>query len=235
MLGAVFMALVGLSLTVAGLVALAWWLWRLWEQQEKDATAQAIEIKPAPSPFKTETPPTEAEVEVPENEAETSEPAAEATAAATAVVAVDKGTRAVEADVEAPTPEAEPPVEEVAVAATADILETPAVEADVEAPEAEVEVAAEAPAAPAKPDDLKRIEGIGPKIASVLQAGGISTYAQLADSDPDQLRQILEESDPRLIRIANPDTWPEQASLVAAGDTDGLEELKAALKGGRRA
>jgi len=80
-------------------------------------------------------------------------------------------------------------------------------------------------------DDLTRIAGIGPKISSVLQDVGIMTYSQLADSDVDRLRQILDESG---IRLANPDTWPEQARLAAAGDWDALKGLQGQLKGGRR-
>jgi predicted flap endonuclease-1-like 5' DNA nuclease len=80
-------------------------------------------------------------------------------------------------------------------------------------------------------DDLKRIEGIGPKISNVLQDAGITTYAQLAATDVHRLRQILDESG---IRLANPDTWPEQARLAAAGDWDALKRLQGQLKGGRR-
>ena len=205
MVGTVFMALVALSLAVAGLALLVWWLWRLWGQREEETPVQAIEIKTTPPALEPEPPPSvDAKVEAPTSEAE-----------------------AIEVEEEAP-------VEEVAVATSAVEVEAREVDVDEEAPAAEMEAAAEEPAAPAKPDDLKRIGGIGPKIASVLQAGGISTYAQLADSDPDQLRQILEESDPRLLRIANPDTWPEQASLAAAGDWDGLEAIQGRLRGGRQ-
>lgn len=83
-------------------------------------------------------------------------------------------------------------------------------------------------------DDLKRIEGIGPKISSVLQAAGIATFAQLADTDVDRLGQILSEADPNLLRLANPATWPEQAKLAADGQWEALEKLQNELKGGRR-
>ncbi len=79
-------------------------------------------------------------------------------------------------------------------------------------------------------DDLTRIEGIGPKIAAVLQAAGVRTFAQLAALSVDQIKAILEGR----VRIARPDTWPEQAALAAAGDWDGLTALQNALKGGRR-
>ena len=81
------------------------------------------------------------------------------------------------------------------------------------------------------PDDLKRIEGIGPKTASALQAAGITTFAQLAATSEEQLRNILKEAGVR----ANPTTWPEQAELAAIGKWDALKALQAELKGGRRA
>ena len=86
-----------------------------------------------------------------------------------------------------------------------------------------------------KPDNLTRIEGIGPKISGVLQAAGILTFAQLADTDPARITEILVAEDERLGRIAKPDTWPEQASLAAAGKWDELASLQNSLKGGRRA
>jgi predicted flap endonuclease-1-like 5' DNA nuclease len=87
---------------------------------------------------------------------------------------------------------------------------------------------------PPAPDDLKRIEGIGPKISSVLQAAGVATFAQLAVADVDQLRDILERENPNLLRLADPTTWPQQAGLAAAGDWEALEALQDELKGGRR-
>ena len=93
------------------------------------------------------------------------------------------------------------------------------------------EAEAPAPTEPAEPDDLRRIEGIGPKISNVLQDAGITTFAQLAATETDRLREILSEGG---IRIANPGTWPEQARLAAAGDWDGLKKLQGQLKGGRR-
>jgi len=87
--------------------------------------------------------------------------------------------------------------------------------------------------APSIPDDLKRIEGIGPKISSLLQEAGIMTFAQLADTDVDRLKQVIAEAG--LSALADPTTWPEQARLAAAGQWDALETLQDELKGGRRA
>ena len=63
------------------------------------------------------------------------------------------------------------------------------------------------------PDDLKRIDGIGPRIANVLQAAGIRTFAQLAQTDLTELKAILRDAGVR----ANPSTWPSQASLATFG------------------
>jgi predicted flap endonuclease-1-like 5' DNA nuclease len=80
------------------------------------------------------------------------------------------------------------------------------------------------------PDDLKVIEGIGPKISGLFQAAGITTFAQLADASVDQLKQIVLDAG---ITIADPTTWPDQAGLAAAGKWDELEVLQDELKGGR--
>ena len=104
--------------------------------------------------------------------------------------------------------------------------------ATVEAP-----IEEEAPAVKAEPveieaDDLKAIEGIGPKISSLLQSKGITTFAQLAATDSAKLEQILRQAN---LRIADPSTWPQQATLAAAGKWDDLQALQDDLKGGRTA
>ena len=81
------------------------------------------------------------------------------------------------------------------------------------------------------PDDLKRIEGIGPKISGLLQAAGIATFAELASTDVSHLLQIVRDAG---ITIADPTTWPEQAALAAEGEWEQLEALQEVLKGGRR-
>ena len=85
--------------------------------------------------------------------------------------------------------------------------------------------------ATASPDDLTRIEGIGPKISSTLQEAGITTFSQLAATEMDRLEEILQGAN---LRLANPDTWPQQAKLAAAGEWDTLQVLQDELKGGRR-
>ncbi len=103
------------------------------------------------------------------------------------------------------------------------------------APVIQVETPATALSAAPQPDDLKLIEGIGPKISGVLQAAGITTFAQLAGTEVERLKQILAEADPNLLRLADPTTWPEQAKLAAQGEWEALQKLQGGLKGGRRA
>jgi predicted flap endonuclease-1-like 5' DNA nuclease len=81
------------------------------------------------------------------------------------------------------------------------------------------------------PDDLSLIEGIGPKISNLLQSAGIHTFQQLAETETGRIEEILQESG---LRLANPETWPEQARYLADGDTEGLRQLQSQLKAGRR-
>ena len=88
--------------------------------------------------------------------------------------------------------------------------------------------------APVEPqDDLAVIEGIGPKIADVLYQNGIKTYAQLARMEPARLRLLLDEAGPAY-RMADPTSWPEQASWAAVGNWGRLQTLKDELDAGRR-
>jgi predicted flap endonuclease-1-like 5' DNA nuclease len=84
-----------------------------------------------------------------------------------------------------------------------------------------------------KADDLKKIEGIGPKIAGLLNEAGISTFAQLAKASPKKLADVLQAAGARF-RLAKPDTWQEQAKLAAAGKDAELKKLQDELKGGVR-
>ena len=60
-------------------------------------------------------------------------------------------------------------------------------------------------------DDLTIIRGIGPGMQSRLNAAGIYTFAQLAGSTPEELRQVLGEA----ARLANVEAWIEQARELA--------------------
>ncbi|MFZ4813658.1 MAG: DUF4332 domain-containing protein [Phototrophicaceae bacterium] len=83
-----------------------------------------------------------------------------------------------------------------------------------------------------KPDDLTKIEGIGPKMSQALIKAGIDTFAKLAQASEDQLKTAIEAAGMRLAPSLA--TWPEQAVFAANGDWDGLEALQDTLVGGRR-
>ena len=88
-----------------------------------------------------------------------------------------------------------------------------------------------APVIKAKADDLTKVEGIGPKIAVVLNTNGITTFAQLAKADPAAMQEMLKKSGGRF-NMAKPDTWPQQADLAANGKWDELQKLQDELHGG---
>lgn len=103
-------------------------------------------------------------------------------------------------------------------------------------PAAKKPVAKKKPAATKKAvakqaDDLKKIEGIGPKIAGLLNEAGIETFAQLSKASIKKLKSVLEAAGPRF-RLAKPDTWKQQAKLAAAGKDAELKKLQDELKGG---
>ncbi|MEM8860982.1 MAG: 50S ribosomal protein L4 [Chloroflexota bacterium] len=118
-------------------------------------------------------------------------------------------------------------------AAQAEADEADEAEEEADEPVVEDEIVEEPAAVPptaGEPDDLKKIEGIGPKIASTLADEGVTTFAQLAALSVDQIKEMLQGK----VRISHPDTWPEQAALAADGKWDELETLQDELQGGRR-
>jgi predicted flap endonuclease-1-like 5' DNA nuclease len=82
-----------------------------------------------------------------------------------------------------------------------------------------------------KVDDLKLIEGIGPKIEGLLHAEGIKTFAALVGTKLESIQGILDAAGPRY-RIHNPSTWVAQAKLADAGDWTALQKWQDELKGG---
>jgi predicted flap endonuclease-1-like 5' DNA nuclease len=68
-------------------------------------------------------------------------------------------------------------------------------------------------------DNLTLINGIGPKVATILNTAGITTFAQLAATNEEQLRIILDNAGARY-RAMNPASWPAQASQFLASKED---------------
>ncbi|MCA0455088.1 MAG: hypothetical protein LCI00_14030 [Chloroflexi bacterium] len=86
---------------------------------------------------------------------------------------------------------------------------------------------------PAKPDDLKVIEGIGPKMEKALHAAGITTFAQLSGASEGEINAAILAAGMRF--APSVPTWAEQASYAANGDFVGLETYQKTLSGGRKA
>ena len=147
----------------------------------------------------------------------------------------------------APAPKAAP----VAAAPVVEEAPAPVVEAAPAVEEAPVvAAAAPAPAKEEKPktsksqkitlpsgkkiklDDLKVVEGIGPKIEGLLNAADIKTWADLADAPQEKVQAILDEAGSRY-RMHNPATWAKQAVLARDEKWAELEEYQDKLDGGK--
>jgi predicted flap endonuclease-1-like 5' DNA nuclease len=85
---------------------------------------------------------------------------------------------------------------------------------------------------PATGDDLKVIEGIGPRFDAILRGAGVESFAQLAALDAEEIRTKIRDGGGKRVR---PATWPEQARLAAGGEWEALAQMQARLKGGREA
>ncbi len=70
------------------------------------------------------------------------------------------------------------------------------------------------------PDDLTQLNGIGPRIASILSDGGVTTYDELQHTDPSELRKIIAQGG--ALPPSSLDSWPTQASYAVRGDWQGL-------------
>ena len=81
-------------------------------------------------------------------------------------------------------------------------------------------------------DDLKKIEGIGPKIEEVINKAGVTTYKQLAETPSDTITLWLKEAGGRFA-AHNPGTWPKQAEMAADGKWDELKKWQDELDGGK--
>jgi large subunit ribosomal protein L4 len=121
-------------------------------------------------------------------------------------------------------------------------VEAPKPVAKVEAPKVEAVKAApvetpapvvEAPkAAASTQDDLKRIEGIGPKINDALIAAGIDTFVKLEKASEESLKAALETAGLRFAPSLG--TWAEQSGFLVRGDEAGFKALTDSLTAGRK-
>jgi predicted flap endonuclease-1-like 5' DNA nuclease len=97
-----------------------------------------------------------------------------------------------------------------------------------ETKEKKVKAEKSAPAA----DDLTKIEGIGKKIAALLEAENILSFKDLSKASAKKLKGILEVAGSKF-QVHDPTSWPKQAKLAAAGKWEELEALQKELIGGK--
>ena len=72
-------------------------------------------------------------------------------------------------------------------------------------------------------DDLTRLEGIGPTYAQKLRGAGITSFAQLAESDEDSLAAIINAPSWQQVNYG---AWIAEANLAAAGDEAGSSSCR---------
>ena len=104
----------------------------------------------------------------------------------------------------------------------------PAPKEAAEAPKAKKAPAKKGP----KANDLKVIDGIGPKIEKLIKEAGIETWDDLAAASVDRLKEVLEAAGPRY-QIHDPSTWPAQSKFAAEGKWEDLKDYQDMLIGGR--
>jgi predicted flap endonuclease-1-like 5' DNA nuclease len=83
-----------------------------------------------------------------------------------------------------------------------------------------------------KQDDLKIVEGIGPKIEELYHAAGIKTWKELSETSVEKSQAILDAAGERY-RIHNPSTWAKQAEMCYQGKWQELKNWQDSLDGGK--
>lgn len=81
-------------------------------------------------------------------------------------------------------------------------------------------------------DDLKIVEGIGPKIEELLNKEGIMTFRQLSEASHERLSDILRAAGSRF-QMHDPGSWPRQGELAADGKWEELRAWQDDLNKGR--
>jgi predicted flap endonuclease-1-like 5' DNA nuclease len=81
-------------------------------------------------------------------------------------------------------------------------------------------------------DDLKIVEGIGPKIEKLFHDAGIRTWKALSETAVEKCQQILDNAGENY-RIHNPATWPKQCEMAYLGKWNELKSWQDHLTGGK--
>jgi len=81
-------------------------------------------------------------------------------------------------------------------------------------------------------DDLKIVEGIGPKVEALLKESGVKDLKQLSQANSPKLKEILMRGGGRF-ELHDTSTWVDQASLAVSGKFDELEQYQNLLITGK--
>lgn len=82
-------------------------------------------------------------------------------------------------------------------------------------------------------NDLKIVEGIGPKIEELFHNAGIKTWKALAETSVEKCQQILENAGDKF-KMHKPATWPKQSEMAYLGKWKELKEWQDVLDGGKK-
>ncbi|WP_433811180.1 hypothetical protein [Flavobacterium johnsoniae] len=83
-----------------------------------------------------------------------------------------------------------------------------------------------------KENDLKIVEGIGPKIEELFKNAGVDTWYKLSKTSVEKCQQILDNGGENF-NMHNPETWPAQADYAYKGKWQDLKDWQDVLDGGK--
>lgn len=81
-------------------------------------------------------------------------------------------------------------------------------------------------------NDLKIIEGIGPKIEELFQNNGIKTWKDLSEATVEKCQELLAEAGTSF-KAHDPTTWPLQAEMAYTGKWKELKKWQDDMLGGK--
>ena len=90
------------------------------------------------------------------------------------------------------------------------------------------DVSGQLPASDGAPDNLQALKGVGPKLAALLNAQGLTRFDQIASLTPGQVETLDAQLGAFRGRLTR-DRVVEQAHYLARGDTDGYKAMFGAL------
>ncbi|GLU43390.1 hypothetical protein [Allomuricauda sp. NBRC 101325] len=83
-----------------------------------------------------------------------------------------------------------------------------------------------------KENDLKLVEGIGPKIEGLFHNFNIKTWKKLSETSADTCQKVLDSGGKRY-RIHDPASWPMQAKMAYEGHWEQLAEWQEKHRAGK--